>query len=109
MDEEARWQGKVDAKLDAIEERLTDIQKWQVAHERLDMQRFANLAVMVDHDQELRKQIKQLADAVIGNGKEGLMVKVDRNTNTISGIKKFLWLIIGAAITVVASAVIAIL
>ena len=40
---------------------------------------------------ELWKALKALQESIVGNGKDGLLVKVDRNTNFRKNINRLLW------------------
>jgi len=40
---------------------------------------------------EIWKAMKALQESIVGNGKEGLLVRVDRNTNFRKTITKLLW------------------
>ena len=40
---------------------------------------------------ELWKAMKDLQESILGNGKEGLVVRVDRNTNFRKTINRLLW------------------
>jgi len=40
---------------------------------------------------ELWKALKALQESIVGNGKDGLLVKVDRNTNFRKNITRLLW------------------
>jgi len=40
---------------------------------------------------ELWKALKALQESIVGNGKDGLLVKVDRNTNFRRNITRLLW------------------
>jgi hypothetical protein len=40
---------------------------------------------------ELWKALKALQESILGNGKDGLLVRVDRNTNFRKNITRLLW------------------
>jgi len=40
---------------------------------------------------ELWKALKALHESIVGNGKDGLLVRVDRNTNFRKNITRLLW------------------
>ena len=40
---------------------------------------------------ELWKALKALQESIVGNGKDGLLVKVDRNTNFRKNLTRILW------------------
>ena len=40
---------------------------------------------------ELWKAMKALQESIVGNGREGLVVRVDRNTNFRKNVVKLLW------------------
>jgi len=40
---------------------------------------------------ELWKAMKALSESIVGNGKEGIVVRVDRNTNFRKNITRILW------------------
>ena len=40
---------------------------------------------------ELWKAMKALRDSIVGNGREGLLVRVDRNTNFRKNLTRILW------------------
>lgn len=105
----ARWQGEVDTKLGAMTDSIDKLHRWAADHERLDGERFARLETLIDHDQEQKEQIIRLTHAIVGNGKDGLNVRTDRLEQSVGGIKKFLWLLLGAIISAAVTAAFAIL
>lgn len=99
MSNDERWQGEVDTKLDVMGKSIDRLHAWTAAHEVMDGERFARLETLIDHDQQQRKQLVQLTEAIIGNGQEGLKTRTARLEQTVGGVRKFLWLIAGAAIS----------
>lgn len=104
-----RWQGKVDEKLKGISSQLGGINEWMRDHEEQDSERFTNIEKLIDHDKDQRSQIAKLTEAIVGNGKDGLNVKVDRNTRNIGLYNKLTWLLLGAVLVGSVSAVLAFL
>jgi hypothetical protein len=54
---------------------------------------------------ELRKKIEQLDESIRGNGKPGLLVRLDRLEQIEAGRKRLTWAVAGAFISAGASAV----
>lgn len=106
---EARWQGKVDAKLDMITNKLNGIVNWQIAHEALDVKRFTSLEVMVEQEKQQKAQITQLMHTVVGNGQEGLTTRTAKLEEAAGNAKRFGWLLLGVVLTSGVGAIIAIL
>lgn len=64
------------------------------AIERLDCRSLYEIHCK-DEFAELKDDIKCIKTAIVGNGKDGLVVKVDRNTRWINGVVKAMWVIVG--------------
>ena len=59
------------------------------------------------HFESIHRKLDRLDEAVRGNGRPGITVRLDRLEQDAKRQSKLIWLIIGAAITALASGIIA--
>jgi hypothetical protein len=86
-----RWEGGVDTSLDAINKNLEDMHKWMEEHDDMERDQFAEIKEHMAHNEELIIDIRNLEDKVYGNGKDGLIISTDRNSQTLKTMIRFIW------------------
>lgn len=57
------------------------------------------LALLHEHLKRQDADLKDIKAAVIGDGKSGLMARVDRHDRTISNLTRFFWIVVAAVAT----------
>ena len=57
-----------------------------------------------DHFEGIHRKLDKLDEAVRGNGKPGILIRLDRLEQDARRQAKLIWLVVGAALTALASA-----
>jgi hypothetical protein len=64
---------------------------------------------LIERVEHIAGTVERIDHTVNGNGKEGLVVKVDRHDHTLKNAGRFLWIIMSALVTAAVAALVILL
>lgn len=75
---DSEWMGGVDEHLRTLDRRLDGIERWQGAHDDQEMEQFTVVQKHMALTNTKLDTLTKLEERLIGNGTDGLVVRVDR-------------------------------